>query len=50
MVLPPRFSLYFVFCVIVVLSMFGLSSFYRRGVVRRLVVAFYLYEGDLNGM
>ena len=30
MTLPQRFSLYFVFCVIVVLSMFGLSSFYRR--------------------
>ena len=50
MALPQRFSLCFVFCVTVVLSMFGLASFYRRGVVCRLVVTFYLYEGDLNGM
>ena len=33
---------YFVFCVVVVLSTFGLSSFFHRGVVRRLVAAFYL--------
>ena len=26
--------------------MFGLSSFYRRGVVHRLVTAFYLCGGD----
>ena len=46
MVLPQRFSVYFVFCVIVILLMFGLSSFYRRGVVRHLLVTFYLYGGD----
>ena len=37
---------YFVFCVVVVLSTFGLSSFYRRGAVRRLVAAFYLCISD----
>ena len=29
--------------------MFGLSSLYRRGVVRFLVAAFYLYGGDSDG-
>ena len=28
------------------LSTFGLLSFYRRGVIRRLVTVFYLYGGD----
>ena len=37
---------YFVFCVVVVLSTFGLSLFYRHGVVCHLVAAFYLCEGD----
>ena len=43
---------YFVFCVVIVLSTFGLSSFslssalLRRGVVRRLVAAFYPCESD----
>ena len=44
MVIPLRFKFYFVFCVVVVLSMFGLSSFYRCGVVCRLVVMFYRCE------
>ena len=63
------FEFYFVFCVIVILSMFGLLlcyrrlihvwfvavlstfdllSFYRRGVVGRLVATFYLSESNLN--
>ena len=46
MVLPRKFRFYFVFCIVVVLLKFGLSSFYRRGVVRRLVIAFYLCVGD----
>ena len=37
---------YFVFAV--VLSLFGLSSFYRRGTVRHLVVTVYLCEDDSN--
>ena len=47
MVIPLRFKFYFVFCV-VVLSTFGLSSFYRCGVVCRLVVMFYRCESDLD--
>ena len=48
---------YFIFCVVIILLMFGLSSFIdvwfvvgllQRGVIRRLIAAFYLYEGDLN--
>ena len=36
-VLTRRFRFYFVFCVVVVLSTFGLSSFYRRLVSRRFI-------------
>ena len=46
MVLLQIFRFYFVFCVIIVLSTFGLSSFYRRGVVRHLIAVFYLCGGD----
>ena len=31
---------------VVVLSTFGLSSFYRCGTICHLVMAFYLYGGD----
>ena len=48
MVIPLRFKFYFVFCVVVVLSTFGFSSFYRCGVVCRLVVMFYRCESDLD--
>ena len=48
MVIPLRFKFYFVFCVVVVLSTFGLSSFYQCGVVCRLVVMFYRCESDLD--
>ena len=41
-----RFRFYFVFWVVIVLSTFGLSSFYRRNVVRHLVATLYLCEGD----
>ena len=46
MFIPQRFRFYFVFLVVVVLSTFGLSSFYRRDVVRHLVAMLYLCEGD----
>ena len=56
MVLPIRFNFYLVFCVIVVLSAFGLSPSYcdvwfviallRRVVVYRLVATFYLCGSD----
>ena len=42
MVLSRRFKFYFVFCVVVVLLKFGLSLFYRRCVIRRFVIVFYL--------
>ena len=45
-VLLQRFRFYFVFCVFVVLSTFGLLSVYRSGVVRHLVTTFYLCRGD----
>ena len=47
-VLLRIFMFYFVFCVVVVLSTFGLLSFYRYDFVRRLIMAFYLCEGDSN--
>ena len=37
---------YFVFCVVVILLTFGLSSFYRRGAVHRLVVTYYMCRGN----
>ena len=46
MVLLQRFRFYFVFCIFVVLSTFGLLSVYKRCVVRHLVTTFYLYGGD----
>ena len=45
-VLPRIFRFYFICYVIVVLSTFDLSSFYRRSVVRHLVMIFYLCRGD----
>ena len=40
---------YFVFCIIVVLSTFNLSSaLLLGGIVHHLVVAFYPYDIDLN--
>ena len=57
-VLPRRFRFHLVFCVVIVLSQFGLlPSYYsvwfvigllRRGVVCRLIAAFYLCGGDLD--
>ena len=38
---PRRFMFYFIFCVVVVLSMFGLSSFYRPLVCCWLVTTWY---------
>ena len=46
MVLSQRFKFYFVFCIVVVLSTYGLSSFYRHDVIRCLVVIFYLCGGN----
>ena len=47
MVISRRFRFYFIFRVVVVLLMFGLSStLLQRYVVRRLVAAFYPYEDD----
>ena len=49
MVIPLRFMFYFVFCVIVVLSTFDLSSFYQHLVCRRLcydVVSVYLCDDN----
>ena len=47
MVIPQRSGFYFVLCVVIVLSTFGLSSvLLRRGVVRCLVAAFYPCEDD----
>ena len=37
---------FFCFFFVVVLSTFGLLSFYRRGIVFLLVAVFYLCEGD----
>ena len=53
-IFPRRFMIYFVFLlslfyqrlVIVILTTFGLSSFYRHGAIRHLVVTFYLYRND----
>ena len=45
MVIPRRFRF---FCVVVVLLTFGMPSFYRRGVNRRLVAAFYLCPDESN--
>ena len=47
-VIPRIFMFYFVFCIIVVLLTFGLPSFYRRGIDRRLVAAFYLCRDKSN--
>ena len=38
-----KFKFYFICCVVIVLSMFGLSSFYGYGIVCHLVATFYLH-------
>ena len=49
MVLSQRFRFYFVFCGVVVLSTFDLSStLLQRGAICHLVVAFYLCDDDSN--
>ena len=49
MVLSHRFRFYFVFCVVVVLSTFDLSSvLLQRGAIYHLVAVFYLCDDDSN--
>ena len=58
MVRPRRLWFYLIFCVVIILSAFGLSSSYynfwfavsllRRGDVCRLVAEFYLCGSDLD--
>ena len=49
MIFPQRFKFYFVFCVIVLLSTFGLLlALLRCGSIRHLIAVFYSCEGNSN--